>query len=719
MKKHRFSDAELLVMERSCIPFAICQLVDNRVVVLVVSDGLCELFGLDRKEAESLMDRDRSKNTHPDDVARISEAILRFVFHDEPYDVVYRIRIDGKYRIIHAHGKHTLTNTGDRIATIWYTDEGPYLSSTGEGEYKLNESLSRALHEESLYQQSNYDHLTGLPRMTYFFELAEDGRIRLLAEGKSPALLFFNLSGMKFFNKKHGFAEGDKLIYSVARVLASHFGLECCSRLGQDHFAVYTDVAGVEDKLRRIFAECRDINDGKSLPIHVGIYLNSTQTIDVGTACDRAKYACNLNPEAFVSSYRYFDSKMLAQTELQQYIVDHLDQAIKEGWIQVYYQAIVRAANSRVSDEEALARWVDPELGLLSPADFIPILESAKLIYKLDLHVLDQVLQKMKRQADAELYVVPQSINLSRTDFDQEGFVDEVCRRVDAMGIDRGKLTIEITESVVGSDFIFMKEQIERFCNMGFKVWMDDFGSGYSSLDVLQNIRFNLIKLDMRFLQRFEKGGESKIILTELVRMAMGLGIDTVAEGVETQEQVDFLREIGCSKLQGYYFTKPVPMDTIIERKRKGTLIGFENPDEADYYATIGRINLYDSAAIRNKDYRTYRRYFDAIPMAILESDGQQLHVARSNTTYREYMERVFGVIIEGHDVRLPEREGRAVSLFIDAVFQCGKDGKPAALDEETGKGEVSHALINRVAVNPVTGTAAILVAVFAVIHQA
>lgn len=719
MDKYRFNDTELSVLERSCIPFAIYQLVNNRVVTLAISDGLCEQLGLERAKVEQLIDADRHRNTHPDDVARLSEAAYRFTVNDEPYDVVYRLKIGGKYRIIHALGRHTHTATGERLATIWYTDEGPYVPSTGEGAYRLSESLSRALHEESLYQRSSYDHLTGLPSMTHFFELAEDGRIRLLEEGKSPALLFFNLSGMKYFNKRHGFAEGDKLIRAVARVLESHFGVECCGRLGQDHLAAFADATDVEEKLSQLFIECQDINDGRSLPVRVGIYLNSMQVIDVGTACDRARYACDQIRDAFVSSFCYFNDKMLAHTELQQYIVEHLDQAIEEGWIQVYYQAIVRTANGRVSDEEALARWIDPERGLLSPADFIPILESSNLIYKLDLHVLDQVLQKMKRQADAGLYVVPQSINLSRTDFDHEGFVDEVCRRVDATGIEREKLTIEITESVIGSNFTFMKEQIERFCELGFKVWMDDFGSGYSSLDVLQNIRFDLIKLDMRFLQDFNKSDVSKVILTELVRMAMGLGIDTVAEGVETKEQVDFLREIGCGRLQGYYFTKPVSMETIIERKSNGTLIGFENPAEADYYAMIGRINLYDSSSIGHEDYRNYRPYFDTIPMAILETDGQTMRIARSNKSYREYMERAFGENVAGSDVLLPEREGRAESLFFDAVFQCGKDGQPVAIDEETGDGEVSHAIINRISVNPVTGTAAILVAVFAVIRQA
>ena len=130
---------------------------------------------------------------------------------------------------------------------------------------------------------------------------------------------------------------------------------------------------------------------------------------------------------------------------------------------------------------------------------------------------------------------------------------------MDAAGLEHDCLTIEVTESMVGSDFDFMKEQICRFQKAGFKVWMDDFGSGYSSLDVLQDIHFDLLKFDMRFLQRVSEGDEGKIILSELTQMAIDLKIETVCEGVETEEQADFLREIGCTKLQGYYFGKPQP----------------------------------------------------------------------------------------------------------------------------------------------------------------
>ena len=208
---------------------------------------------------------------------------------------------------------------------------------------------------------------------------------------------------------------------------------------------------------------------------------------------------------------------------------------------------------------EALARWIDPEKGFLSPADFIPALEDAGLIYKLDLHMVDQVLEAIKVQKADGFSIIPHSINLSRCDFNACDIVEEIRKRVDAAGVSHDRITIEITESVIGSDVSFMKEQVERFQKLGFPVWMDDFGSGYSSLDVLQSIRFDLLKFDMSLLRKIDEGEAGKTMLTELMRMATSLSLDTVCEGVETEEQVRFLQEIGCSKLQGYYYRKPIP----------------------------------------------------------------------------------------------------------------------------------------------------------------
>ena len=288
------------------------------------------------------------------------------------------------------------------------------------------------------------------------------------------------------------------------------------------------------------------------------------------------KFACDQRRGTYVSGFSTFNSLMLRQVETGRYIINHLDQALEERWVRVYYQPIVRSSSGRVCDEEALSRWIDPVKGFLSPADFIPVLENARLIYKLDLYVLDAILEKMHAQAEAGLSIVPHSLNLSRVDFDACDIVEEIRRRVDAAGVPRDRLTIEVTESMVGQDFEFMKRQIERLQGLGFRVWMDDFGSGYSTLGVLQDVHFDLLKFDMRFLQSFGEGAESRIILTELVQMARGLGMETVCEGVETPEEVAFLREIGCTKQQGFYYSKPLPFEEIAERYRQGRGIGFE-----------------------------------------------------------------------------------------------------------------------------------------------
>ena len=190
---------------------------------------------------------------------------------------------------------------------------------------------------------------------------------------------------------------------------------------------------------------------------------------------------------------------------------------------------------------EALARWIDPELGVLSPAEFIPDLEASCQSYKLDLYVLEEVLETIRFEEKNGLVVVPHSINLSRSDFDSCDIVEEIRKRVDAAGIRRELITIEITESIIGSDLEYMKSQIGRFRQLGFPAWMDDFGSGYSSLDVLQSIQFDLIKFDMSFMKKLNEGGSTQIVLTDLMKLASSLGVDTVCEGVETEEQVHFL----------------------------------------------------------------------------------------------------------------------------------------------------------------------------------
>ena len=569
---------------------------------------------------------------------------------------------------------------------------------------------------KDLNHQIYHDRMTDLPNMRHFFNLAEDIRNDLLSQGRKPVMLYFDIVGLRNYNRQYGFDAGDRLIKRFAGILLKRFGAHRVSRFTGDHFTAVTDEEHVEEDLRYVLEKCETAMDGKRLPIRVGVYPNRLEKVAVNVACDRAKYASDKTKGELGSSVTYFDEVMLKKGEIYTHIIHNIDRALEEGWIQVYYQPIIRAADGKVCDEEALARWIDPKLGFLSPGDFIPALEESKLIYRLDLYVLDQVLKKMKMQEVSGLYLVPQSINLSRMDFESCDVVEEIRRRVDHAGIDRSMISIEITESVIGSNFDFMKEQVNRFRSLGFPVWMDDFGSGYSSLDVLQQIHFDLIKFDMRFMERFDAGDESKIILTELMNMAISLGMETICEGVEKAEQVEFLREIGCTRIQGYYYGKPIPFEGIVSRFKDGTLLEFENPEETEYYASIGRINLYDISALSNENDDSLTHYFNTLPMCIMEVSGSRIKYNRCNRSYRDYLQRTLGLsyVTEEMDIAddFPEKLG---PMFLKAVVQCSIDGNRAVIDEEVRPGTLAHTLIRRVAVNPVTGTAAIAVAVLAV----
>ena len=718
MEKYEFTDSERALLESMEEPFAIYQFVDKHVVTSILSNGFCKLFGYDdRARAYYDMDNNMYKNTHPDDVSRIANAAIKFAVEGGEYDVLYRSRREGeeKYHIIHAHGEHSFTDDGFRLAHVWYTDEGEYDESAAFDEILEGRLASEKLEDDISSHMSRYDFLTGLPNMTYFFELADAGRSAIGEKGHCAVMLFVDLSGMKFFNVKYTFAEGDRLIKTFADLLKRLFGSENCCHIGGDHFAVFTAEDGLEDRLKDLFAEWKSLSKGHFLPVRVGIYSEKLESVKISTECNRAKFACDELRGTFESGFNYYHQDMRDVALKHQYVLENFDRALDEKWIKVHYQPIVRAITGRVCDEEALSRWIDPERGTLYPDEFIPVLEETRLIYRMDLYVLEQILEKIKIQEKYGIDVVPTSVNLSRSDFETCDIVEEVRSRVDAAGIDRGMITIEITESIIGNDFDYMKEQVERFRSLGFQVWMDDFGSGYSSLDVLQSIKFDLIKFDMNFLKKMDKGSNGKIIMKELMKMATSIGVDTVCEGVETEEQVEFLRDIGCSKLQGFYFSKPVNFSDMVEGFRKGICFGYEDREELDYYASIGRVDLSSLAVIASREMEDMQNVFDNIPMAVVEYQNGRLAFIRSNEEYRSFVYRVFGV-----DLSDSVREIQTIYLKEDAPFMrliqnCRGSSASAFYDHPLMDGSVVHYFARRISSDPVRGRYAVAVAVLSV----
>ncbi len=719
-KWFKFSDENLDMIEASCIPFIIYQVKNQKLFTLTISDGLCRLMRMSRRELMALSIDNKFLNFHPDDVVRVASLLYNFTTQGGEYDAVYRYKIpceDG-YSVMHAHGRCFSADDEVNLAVIWYVKED-IRENNGLIEQKLSNKISGMLNEESMIRGNYYDSLTNLPNMFYFLRLAEFGKKQISMTGKTTAFLYFDLSGMKSFNEANGLREGDKLLCAVAEVLAKHYSKKNCSRLGQDHFAAFVESENLEVKLKVVLEELKTVNNGKNLPVRVGIYLDQFEKIDASTACDRAKIACDQDKHVFESKFFYYSEQLRIDSLNREYILHNFDRALEENWIHAFYQPIVRGVNRRVCNEESLARWIDPHRGVIMPKDFVPILEETKLIYKLDLYMVDRILEDLKRKKDDGIQVAPVSINLSRSDFEMCDVVNEICKKVDASGISRDMLIVEITEGVVGIDIEFIKSQIHAFHSKGFKVWMDDFGSGYSSLNILQEFNFDLIKFDMKFMRDFEKSKKSHIILTELVQMANKLGIDTLVEGVETEEQFRFLRDIGCDKIQGYYFSKPNPLSIILERYRIGVGIGFEPEDSRDYYERISKVNLNDPS-IYNEVQCNTNDYFNGLPMGIFEYRNGEYYLLRYNKNYVDFLVRTNFIDNDSIFKREIVLNKSPEKHFCEGVEKCIKSGKWEAITnskEESIGGEIMiNSFVRKIAVNKVSGGVACIIVIFSIL---
>ncbi len=716
MEKYKFSSIEKKILEESCIPYAIYQLIDHRVVTLIVSEGFCSLFGITRSKAYEILDSDMYRSAHPDDAARIANSAYRFASDDEEFDEVYRTKTgkSSDYIIVHSCGSNITLSDGTKVSVVWYVSEDTYSGNDDVITKKLKKEIQDVLYKESLIRENYYDMLTGLPNMSYFLRLADSWKKEIIKEKRIPTMLYFDLIGMKYFNDKYGLSEGDKLLRELAFLLKKYFSNENCCRLGQDHFAAYTCVENITEILDEIFDKLKSLNNGNTLPLRVGIYRDIFEPIAASAAIDRAKLACDEDRSRVASWYNFYDSRLRSKFLQREYIINNYQRAMDEGWIKPFYQPIIRTINGRVCDEEALARWVDPARGIISPEIFIPVLEDAKLIHHVDLRIIEKVLENLKLREKMNIQPVPVSINLSRYDFQLCDIIDEICKRVDASGVSRDMITLEITESVADVDSNHLKEQIRKLHDAGFKVWMDDFGSGYSSLNILQEFDFDLIKFDMKFMREFDTAYKNHIILTEIMRMATKLRIDTVTEGVETKEQVSFLKEIGCDKIQGFYFSKPMPFEMIAEYYQNGIGIEIENHDETNYFETVSRTNLNDPTV--NEDYRSeVSEYFSVVPMGILEVENDDFYVIRHNKTYMNFLVKTNFIEEDQISEKRNKLKRKPESNFIDIVNKTIASGEWETLVNSHENGYEINSFVRKIAVNPKTGAYAIIVIILSV----
>lgn len=535
---------------------------------------------------------------------------------------------------------------------------------------------------------SEVNQLTGLPGMSHFVARS-DALLRNVADKSRQSVVgYFKLSHMRDFNSAFGYAQGDALIAEAAMLLQRCFKGRYLCYISGAQFGILCYREEVEPGLASLKDALYSYKAGFPVEFKAG-FAFYTGTESMISLLDQARIAQKSIVNRPNVSYCFYDSRMDEQTQFQQYVVNHLDEAIENGWLTVYYQPIARAVTGCVCNEEALSRWIDPKYGFLNPGQFIPTLEENALMYKVNLNVIRQVLRDFRTKRDLGVPIVPVSVNLSRRDFEQCDMVREISDIVDASGFPRSLIKIEITESAFIENQELLKREVDRFREAGFEVWLDDFGSEYSTLNLLQELNFDLIKIDMKFMKNFSALGKNYIIISDIIDMAKRMGITTLIEGVENLEHYEILRRLGCEKIQGFLFNRPNSLEYIIDRALNRTGLRFEDPTSTSYYEDVGRVDLDEPLSLISND--SGPMVDNQTPAGILEVSGDACFLLRGTDVFVNTLRRAGvqfknerGLQSRTQIAALPEAVRAAAAHCLDAdgwvnaTFSAGGSGEMA-----------------------------------------
>lgn len=417
-----------------------------------------------------------------------------------------------------------------------------------------------AMKAQVLEHDSVYDTLVDVHNMHYLTTTVTRYQQTNQQEIENRIYLFLNIVNFRTINDQKSFDDGNQFLMQLGKCVEEAFEGDYVSRQGDDHFVVFAKEATAQAGIGILESLVKDLSMGMFLQLKVGGY-KPMPFEDPNRAIDKARYACGIIKNKFGINYCEYDEKMDQAFHKKQYIINHIEEAVEKEWIKAFYQPVVWSRNKELCGAEALARWIDPNYGFLSPADFIPVLEETRLIHKLDVHIINYVCKNLRKAMDEGRAIVPVSINFSRLDFELMDAVQVLQDTIEKYNIPKEYIHVEITESALSEDARLLEQAFKRIKDYGLGVWLDDFGSGYSSLNVLKDYAFDVVKIDMKFLQNFEQNEKSKDILDCIIQLANRLGMRTLTEGVESESQSKFLEEIGCDRLQGYLFGKPFRLE--------------------------------------------------------------------------------------------------------------------------------------------------------------
>lgn len=380
------------------------------------------------------------------------------------------------------------------------------------------------------------------------------------------AAVMLGITNLRRLISLSGFGNTDGFIKSLATAIRHTFPQprECCCHYSMSTFcilAIYDE--NLEKRIESLRGGVSEFADASTIDLKAGIYVipEDHSELSFHEIFERTMGTYDVALDSPRVAIRYYDDALGRIFSLHRHIRDHFEDALKNHWLEVNYQPVVSMTARRISSFEALARWNDPEFGKISPADFVPVLEQQHCIYKLDLFVVEEVCALCRKEFDRTGHWLSFSVNFSRLDFEECDLFEEVEALLQKYCIPTHCIRIELTESALTLNEGVVRTAVDNFKHAGHQVWMDDFGSGYSSFNVLKDYDFDVIKLDMRFFDNFLTNRKTSNIVSSIIGMSRAIGATVLAEGIELKEQWSFLKSEGCDLIQGFLISKPRPFD--------------------------------------------------------------------------------------------------------------------------------------------------------------
>ena len=432
-----------------------------------------------------------------------------------------------------------------------------------ESEVSVNNREAENLGTRAAHYLAHHDSLTNVLNSDAFYELVR-GMIKN-SPGKSWVMITGNIMNFRLVNTLFGDQKGNEVLARTASLLRgiSEASRGLCGRLGGDQFALLIPKNKYkEEQLSNVAQTMADqYNSGiYTFHIHFGVYEIDDPSIPVSVMCGRANSALRTIREDLTRTVAYFDDAVLQKNLLQQTVLGSYEEALESGQFKMYLQPLVRKDGS-VIGAEALARWYRPDGTMLMPGDFIETLETAGLIHKLDRYMWELAVKQLSIWKETDKRDLSISVNVSAKDFYSIDVVDVMTRLVEKYNVDSRMLRLEITETALLGSADRCDSIVSALRQKGFLVEIDDFGKDNSSLSFLKDIKADVLKIDMSFLREINDRERSRIILQSVIGLAHSLGMDVITEGVETEQQLRALTEMGCNHFQGYFFSRPIPVD--------------------------------------------------------------------------------------------------------------------------------------------------------------